>query len=57
MASKLLDVQGYKWESVCRPKPRTSRSTGGSGGVVVLNKKELHDRVHVVHKDVDARYM
>ena len=23
----------------------------------MLYKKELHDRVHVVHKDVDAHYM
>ena len=37
--------------------PTSPGSTRGSGGVAVLYKKELHDRVHVVHKDVDARYM
>ncbi len=55
--SKLLDVHGYRWESVCRPQPRTIGSTRGSGGVAVLYKNELRDRVCVVHKDVDARYM
>ena len=53
MASKLLDVHGYKWESICCPQPWTPGSTGGLGGVAVLYKKELDDRVHFVHKDVD----
>ena len=57
MASKLPEVQGCRWESICHPQPRTPRSTRGSGGVAVLYKKELHDRVHLVHKDVDAHYM
>ena len=57
MASKLPEVQGYRWESICRPQPRTRGSTRGSGGVAMLYKEELHGRVHVVHKDVDARYM
>ena len=46
-----------RWESICCPQPQTRGSTRGSGGVVVLYKEELHDRVHVVHKDVDARHM
>ena len=32
-------------------------STRGLGGVAVLYKKEMYDRVHVVHKDADAWYM
>ena len=34
-------------------------STGGLGGVAVLYKKELHDKVYIVRKpkDVDAHYM
>ena len=27
MASKLPEVQGYRWESICRPQPRTPGST------------------------------
>ena len=37
--------------------PRTPGSTRGSRRVDVLHKKELHDRVHLVHKDIDAHYM
>ena len=57
MATELPNVQGYRWESICSYQPRTPGSTRGSGGVAVLYKKELLDRVHVVHKDIDARYM
>ena len=36
---------------------RATRSTRGLGAVALLYKKELHDRVYVVHKNVDASYM
>ena len=57
MSSNLPDVQGCRWELVCHPQLWTLGSIRGSGGVAVLYKKELHDRVCVVHKDVDACYM
>ena len=38
-------------------QPQTPRSTEGSRGVAMLYKKEFHDRVCVVHKEVDACYM
>ena len=44
------DIDGSQY--VCRLRKRHQE-----GGVVVLYKKELHDRVHVVRKDVDACYM
>ena len=57
IAGKPPYLQGYRWDSVSCPQPSIPRNTRGSGGVVMLYKKELHDRVCVVHKDVDVRYM
>ena len=57
IASKLLDVQGYRWESICCPQSWIPWSTRRSTGVAVLYKKDLHNRVHVVYKDVDASYI
>ena len=57
--SNLLSVQVYRWELVGDPQLDMSGDTRGPGGVAVLYKKELHDRVNVVHKpkDMDAHYM
>ena len=57
IASKLPDAQGYRWESICKPKPQILGSTRDSEEVDGLYKKEVHDRLHVVHMDVDAIYM
>ena len=57
IGSELHNVQWYWWDSVCRSQPQTPRSTRGFQGLHVLFKKELRNRVHLVHKDVDAHYM
>ena len=43
--------------TIVGPQPWITRKSRDSKGVVVLYKKELHDIVHVMQKDVDARYM
>ena len=48
-SNKLIDV--------CCPSLKILWSTRWSSGVTILYKKELHHRVHVVHKDVDVHYM
>ena len=57
IASRLPNAQGYRLEWACHPQPQIPRSTRGLGGVTMFYKKELHDRVHVVHKDIDVWYI
>lgn len=57
IGSHLPTVHGYRWESVCRPQPRTAGGTRGSGGVAILYKQELQGAIQVVHRDAEARYL
>ena len=47
------EIQKY----VSIKKKMNINATYGSKGVYVLYKKEVNDRVHIVHKDVVAHYM
>ena len=54
IVSKLPDVE----MGVSMPSPNPDTKTArGFGGVAMLYKMELHDRMHVVHKDIDALHM
>ncbi|MCO5604880.1 hypothetical protein L7F22_059054 [Adiantum nelumboides] len=49
-------IQGYVWESSHR-KCTCHRTSRGSGGVAVLNRRELHGRKQIVAKDEEARFI
>ena len=49
-------VEGYQWESVFRGSTRRSTSRG-SGGVALLFRQGLHDRIRVVSRSTDATHM
>ena len=50
-------VNGYLWETTCRPDARSQRGSRGSGGVAVLFKEELQPLLQIVRRDDQARYM
>ena len=49
-------VERFRWESAFR---QTSRwhTTRGSGGVAILFRRELHDRIEIMKIDPEARFM
>ena len=50
-------VRGYQWESTYRQTTGRHGTSRGSGGIAILVRRELQDRVSVVQRDPKARYM
>ena len=49
-------VNGFRWESVFRQTSRR-HTTRGSGGVAILFRREIHNRIEILKTDLEARFM
>ena len=49
-------VEGFRWESAFRQTSRR-HTTRGSGGVAILFRRELHNRMEIMKIDPEARFM
>ena len=52
----LPQIDGFRWEFVFRQTSRR-HTTRGSGGVAILFRREIHNRIEILKKDLEARFM
>ena len=49
-------VDGFRWESIFRQTSRR-HTTRGPGGVAILFRREIHNRIEILKTDPEAHFM